>query len=543
MNVKAYERAQKMSRIQERVKNFKKTDSYKNYNSEVPKEKRAKTPITSWNLNEQKIEDWIIEINVWNETIQENLKQLFMAAEEGNFEIYVKISQEIRNKNPRNNNNGLTTLHIAAQNGHLNICQFITERITLNHKYVYNNYQEKINGNTPLHLAAESGHLDVCQYLIKVQEENPKNYNGETPFQLAKKNRHSKVCRMIIDWNSLAKTNTFSNLQGSNWVQPNQLFMTIKGGCLDDYIQKLKNKSEKNPTMDKYGNTALHMAAAHGQLEIVDFILKHIDEKNPENKVGVCPFDLAEQNEHEEICNMIVSKINAFAGNEDERKLFAGGLPRDAKEAQIKEHFGQFGEIETVLLKTDMAGRSRGFCFIDYKSVDSLEAAVAAEHTISNKKVEVKKAKAKHGKVYIGKLPAEVSDDEIRNHMATFGTIANIEQPFDKIKNERKNFCFITYERENIAKQLLKEGKVCISGHELEVKKVTLKPQYPGGMDPNMGYMMGGHGGYQGGGGHGGQQGGPEGQWRGGYGGDASGYGGNDGYPAGGTLKHTYFPL
>ena len=53
----------------------------------------------------------------------------------------------------------------------------------------------------------------------------------------------------------------------------------------------------------------------------------------------------------------------AVAGNEDERKLFAGGLPQDAKEAQIKDHFGQFGEIETVTLKTDMAtGRSRGFC-------------------------------------------------------------------------------------------------------------------------------------------------------------------------------------
>ena len=45
----------------------------------------------------------------------------------------------------------------------------------------------------------------------------------------------------------------------------------------------------------------------------------------------------------------------AGAGNEDERKLFAGGLPQDAKEAQIKEHFGQFGEVETVTLITNMA--------------------------------------------------------------------------------------------------------------------------------------------------------------------------------------------
>ena len=124
------------------------------------------------------------------------------------------------------------------------------------------------------------------------------------------------------------------------------------------------------------------------------------------------------------------------AGDEDERKLFAGGLPQDAKEAEIKTHFGQFGEIESITLKTDMAtGRSRGFCFIVYKTVDGLEKAVAqAEHNIQNKKVAVKKAQAKQGKVYIGKLPADVSDDEIKTHMATFGTIANIEQPFDKVK-------------------------------------------------------------------------------------------------------------
>ena len=70
--------------------------------------------------------------------------------------------------------------------------------------------------------------------------------------------------------------------------------------------------------------------------------------------------------------------------------MFDSNLTQDAKEAEIKEHFGQFGQIDTVTLKTDMATgrRSRGFCFIVYKSVDSLEAAVA----ISNKKVAVKKA-------------------------------------------------------------------------------------------------------------------------------------------------------
>ena len=83
----------------------------------------------------------------------------------------------------------------------------------------------------------------------------------------------------------------------------------------------------------------------------------------------------------------------AGAGCEDDRKLFAGGLPQDAKEAQIKEHFGQFGEIETVTLKTDMAtGRSRGFCSnlkkIGWASLASMLAllpvVVAKDDSVTN---------------------------------------------------------------------------------------------------------------------------------------------------------------
>jgi squid-like protein len=55
---------------------------------------------------------------------------------------------------------------------------------------------------------------------------------------------------------------------------------------------------------------------------------------------------------------------------------------------------------------------------------------------------------------------------------AGYGAVAGIEQPFDKTKNERKNFCFVTFEKEEPAKKLLKEGIVNIDGHELEIKKV-----------------------------------------------------------------------
>ena len=41
-------------------------------------------------------------------------------------------------------------------------------------------------------------------------------------------------------------------------------------------------------------------------------------------------------------------------------------------------------------------------------------------------KVAVKKAQAKQGKVYVGKLKAELSDEEIKTHFEQFGQIAQV---------------------------------------------------------------------------------------------------------------------
>ena len=87
----------------------------------------------------------------------------------------------------------------------------------------------------------------------------------------------------------------------------------------------------------------------------------------------------------------------------------------------------------------------------------------------------MKKAQAKQGKIYVGKIPQELSDEEIKSFFEQYGAIVTVEQPFDKMKNERKNFCFVTFEKEEPAKKLLKEETVKVSGNELVIKEVTPK--------------------------------------------------------------------
>jgi len=104
----------------------------------------------------------------------------------------------------------------------------------------------------------------------------------------------------------------------------------------------------------------------------------------------------------------------------------------------------------------------------------------AGDHVINNKKVDPKKAKARHGKIFVGGLSTELSDDDIKNFFSQFGTVSilsfcifkyprtsvlimpknlkifqivEMEMPFDKTKNQRKGFCFITFESEQMVKR------------------------------------------------------------------------------------------
>ena len=120
-----------------------------------------------------------------------------------------------------------------------------------------------------------------------------------------------------------------------------------------------------------------------------------------------------------------------------------------------------------------------------------------------------------------------------------YGNIIEFEMPYDKVKKQRKGFGFITFEREETMKELIKRGKVTIGEHDVDLRKATPKTDF-GGFGGGMGMMMGG--GFRGGGG-GGMGGGGGGG--GGWGGPMDFYGG---YAAGEkiifhprTIKHTAF--
>lgn len=84
------------------------------------------------------------------------------------------------------------------------------------------------------------------------------------------------------------------------------------------------------------------------------------------------------------------------------RKIFVGGVSPELPEEDIRKHFEQFGEIESMELPVnkDKKGPSgetirKGFCFITFKDADACDAATAKgklKQELGDRSVDVKKA-------------------------------------------------------------------------------------------------------------------------------------------------------
>jgi len=221
--------------------------------------------------------------------------------------------------------------------------------------------------------------------------------------------------------------------------------------------------------------------------------------------------------------------------DEDERKIFVGGLSWQSTDKDIRSYFEKFGAISKVTLKTDnFTGESRGFGFVVFDDASSIDAVLAeTSHTLNGKTIGPRRAKSRPKpepiqKVFIGGLDPEVPEADIRAHFEMFGTILEIDLPFDKSKSQRRAFAFVKFESEEIVDSVIasnnSQGKQTIAGKEVDIKKHTPKTdaeyhaQFRG-----RGRGRGGPGGFMG-----------RGRGRGGFGGGYEGYGGyGAGYGAG----------
>ena len=103
-------------------------------------------------------------------------------------------------KNPRNNMDGTTALHVAARFNQPEACKLIM-------RSVVDKNPENLNERTPLHVAANAGHLEICRLLLDgVDDKNPgpvvfspRGNLRWTPLGEAVSNGHLQVVKLIMN--------------------------------------------------------------------------------------------------------------------------------------------------------------------------------------------------------------------------------------------------------------------------------------------------------------------------------------------------------
>ncbi len=78
------------------------------------------------------------------------------------------------------------------------------------------------------------------------------------------------------------------------------------------------------------------------------------------------------------------------------KKLFVGNLSFKAQDSELKEAFGQHGEVtEVAIIKDKFSGRSKGFGFVTFADDAAADKAVAEMHEkeFQGRKLTVNEAK------------------------------------------------------------------------------------------------------------------------------------------------------
>ena len=206
-------------------------------------------------------------------------------------------------------------LHLAVQNGHLNIVQYLIQQKG------YDKELKDRNGNTPLHIAAREGRLNIVIYLIEKAYVNRECRNNEkfTPLHFACQRFHYDIITYLISKqhvNIEAATSSewcpihFAVVNGSEAFvkficeqHPNLEAKTNEGytplllAIRFDRLQVVKylvdDMGVNINAVENNGLTALHVASFYGRLAIIPYLLSKGLDKSTKDYQNRKPYKLA----------------------------------------------------------------------------------------------------------------------------------------------------------------------------------------------------------------------------------------------------------
>jgi serine/threonine protein kinase/ankyrin repeat protein len=206
---------------------------------------------------------------------------------------------------------------------------------------------------TALHLAASEGHLDVVKYLVSMDAHiNRSDRWGGSPLDDAHRHRHTDVARYLRSMG--AKSGSFNlaaNLiaaAAAGDIEEVTVLCESMGSMCQMALQLAADAKQRNPSLDVSNSTtvshtrdinegdydkrtALHVAAAGGHLEVIEYLCMKGANANVEDRWGRKPLDDALSMGHEQAAELL-RKYGATSAKERSQDQFTinAGTKSDA---------------------------------------------------------------------------------------------------------------------------------------------------------------------------------------------------------------------
>ncbi|KAL7443779.1 hypothetical protein ACHAXH_009588 [Discostella pseudostelligera] len=165
-------------------------------------------------------------------------------------------------------------------------------------------------------------------------------------------------------------------------------------------------------------------------------------------------------------------------------KIYVGNLNFDTTLEEVKEAFGEFGEVKDVFLPSDYDGNPRGFAFVQMeeenalKAIEGLNGVELGGRTLNVKKSLPKgtKAEPKEVKLYVGNLSWGTEEGALRELFEEYGKVVDCYLPVDKETGQHRGFAFVTMDP-NDAQRAADET----DGYELDGRILRVNEAQPKG--------------------------------------------------------------
>ena len=293
------------------------------------------------------------------------------SAQNGNYELvayFVGMGADIHLKT----DDGRNCLHIAALQGHLNLCKMLID------KYKVDLHMTDNEGCTAVHCSAQSGNYELVAYFVEMGADiHLKTDDGRNCLHIAALQGHLNLCKMLIDKHKVdldMTTNQGWTAVHCSAQNGNYELIAYFAGMGADILLKLndgrnclhiaalngdlnlckmlinKHKVDLDMTTNQ-GLTVVHCSAQSGNYELVGYFAGMGADIHPKIDDGRNCLHIAAINGHLNLCKMLIDKYKVDLHMTDNKGCTAVHLSAQSGNYKLVAYFVEMGA--GIHLKTD----------------------------------------------------------------------------------------------------------------------------------------------------------------------------------------------